>query len=193
MKPLAAGYDAIADDFIAARNSSVGVATVREWAKDLPHGGMVLDLGCGNGVPISATLMEEGLLVHGIDASPRMIAAFRQGFPAAIAECTTVEDASLPSGAFDGVIAWGLIFLLPPDVQALVIHKASDALAPGGRFLFTSPWQACEWADNLTGLSSVSLGAAAYQRIVGAEGLVLLEERDDDAGNHYYFSAKPAA
>lgn len=191
MKPLAAGYDAIADTFITVRDQSIGAATVREWAKELPPGATVLDLGCGSGVPISATLMKAGLAVHGIDASPRMIAAFRQRFPTATAECSTVEAAHVAAGAFDGVVAWGLIFLLVPEVQALLVRKASESLTPGGRFLFTSPWQTCEWTDNLTGLVSVSLGAEAYRRMLELEGMVLLGESDDEAGNHYYFAAKP--
>jgi len=48
----------------------------------LPDGANVLDLGCGTGVPITKTLIERGLHVYGIDASPSMLAAFRARFPA---------------------------------------------------------------------------------------------------------------
>ena len=87
------GYDAVASGFIASRrHSAIGAATVREWAKTLPPRGSVLDLGCGSGVPISEVLMNAGLLVHGVDASPAMIAAFQTTFPTAPTDCSAVED-----------------------------------------------------------------------------------------------------
>jgi 2-polyprenyl-3-methyl-5-hydroxy-6-metoxy-1,4-benzoquinol methylase len=171
--------------------SSVGVATVREWAKALPLRTAVLDLGCGHGVPISQALVDEGFAVYGIDASPSMIAAFRTRFPHAPAECNSVEDSEFFSRTFQGVVTWGLMFLLAADVQAKLIHKVSAALKPGGRFLFTSPHQACEWSDNLTRQNSVSLGSDAYRQIMERAGLVLVDEVEDEGQNHYYFIRKP--
>jgi SAM-dependent methyltransferase len=186
------GYEAVSKEFISGRTrSSVGVATVRQWAKALPRGAAVLDLGCGPGVPISQTLLDAGLAVHGIDASPSMIAAFRARFPNAPAECAAVEDSELFGRTFDGVTAWGLMFLLSPNAQHHLIQKVAAVLKPGGRFLFTSPHQVCEWADNLTRLKSVSLGSDAYRQIVEAAGLVLDDEAEDEGQNHYYFVRKP--
>ncbi len=65
------GYEAVALQFIARRgqsSSGIGVALVAEWARTLPAGATVLDLGCGSGLPISQTLMDRGLKVHGVDA-----------------------------------------------------------------------------------------------------------------------------
>ncbi len=173
--------------------SSVGVGTVREWAKALPPDAAVLDLGCGHGVPISQALVDEGLAVYGIDASRGMIDAFRARFPDAPAECGAVEDSEFFGCRFDGVVAWGLMFLLSPDAQTGLIHKVSAALKPGGRFLFTSPHQVCEWSDNLTGEKSVSLGSDAYRQILEAAGLTLVDEAEDEGENHYYFVRKPAS
>jgi cyclopropane fatty-acyl-phospholipid synthase-like methyltransferase len=167
------------------------VATVRQWAKDLPRGGSVLDLGCGNGWPISGVLIEAGVVVHGVDASPSMIAAFRARFRDAQAECSAVEDSHFFGRTFDGIIAWGLMFLLRPEAQSQLIHKVARALKNGGRFLFTSPWQVCQWSDNLTGQTSVSLGSEEYRRVLEAEGLVLVGEADDEGENHYFLALKP--
>jgi cyclopropane fatty-acyl-phospholipid synthase-like methyltransferase len=186
------GYEAVAGEFISRRaGSSVGVATVREWAKTLPPGSAVLDLGCGHGVPISQALVDEGFTVYGVDASPSMIAAFRARFPHAPAECSAVEDSQFFGRTFRGVVAWGLMFLLAADAQAKLIHKVSAALKPGGRFLFTSPHQMCEWSDNLTRQNSISLGSDAYRQIMEAAGLRLVDEAEDEGRNHYYFVRKP--
>lgn len=186
------GYEAIAGDFMSIRSdSATGADTVRAWARALPRGGAVLDLGCGHGVPISKTLIEAGLSVHGIDASSRLISAFRARFPDATAACTTVEDMELPGGSFDGAVAWGLMFLLAPETQAMLIRKVAATLKPGGRFLFTAPRQACAWRDSLTGQTSVSLGAGAYRELLEAEGFVLAGETEDEGQNHYYFATLP--
>lgn len=187
------GYETVADDFMSHRaGSTIGVATVRRWAKLLPPGGAVLDLGCGHGVPISQALVDEGFTVSGVDASATMIAAFRAQLPNAPAEHSEVEDAQFFGLQFDGVIAWGLMFLLTGDAQAKVIRKIAAALKPGGRFLFTAPQQGCEWPDNLTGQMSRSLGSDAYRRLVESAGLLLEDEADDDGQNHYFFVRRPA-
>src|SRR5215472_3451005 len=83
------GYESIAAEYIAGRGTggTLGASHVRRWASELPRGAEVLDLGCGTGVPISQALMESGLAVYGVDASPSMIAAFRRRFSDLPAEC----------------------------------------------------------------------------------------------------------
>jgi SAM-dependent methyltransferase len=187
------GYEALASSFMSCRSQSkVGVDIVREWANSLPPRGAILDLGYGNGKPISQVFFDEGFTVYGLDASPSMFAAFRAQFPGAQAECRMVEDSGFFERTFDGVVAWGLIFLLTPEAQCLLIRKVSRALNRGGRFLFTSPKRACEWSDALTGRKSASLGLEAYHRILIAEGLTPVGERQDDGDNHYYLTWKKA-
>jgi 2-polyprenyl-3-methyl-5-hydroxy-6-metoxy-1,4-benzoquinol methylase len=191
LKDPSNGYEAAAAQFMSARgHSDVGVAAVRTWAKALPSGAAVLDLGCGHGVPISQALVDAGVGLYGIDASPSMIAAFRRRFPNVPAECNAVEDSDFFGRTFDGVVAWGLMFLLEPKVQTSLIHKIAAALKPGGQFLFTSPQRICEWSDIITDKKSVSLGRDGYQAALRAANLVLTGEADDDGENHYYFVRK---
>ncbi len=185
------GYESVASRFMSSRSQSrVGVDTVREWAKSLPRCAVILDLGCGSGRPISQIFFDEGFTMYGLDASASMIAAFRAHFPGAQAECSMIEDSDFFDRTFDGVVAWGLIFLLTPEVQSLLIRKVSRVLNRGGKFLFTSPKQVCEWSDALTGRNSVSLGLEAYHRILIAEGLAPVGERQDEGENHYYLALK---
>jgi len=186
------GYEAVSKEFMSIRdNSSTGVSTVRGWAESLPRGSAVLDLGCGHGIPISEALIDDGFNVYGIDASPSLIAAYSSRFPNTPVESGLIEDSQFFGRKFDGVIAWGLIFLLAPDVQAALIHKVNLALKPGGRFLFTAPRQVCEWLDNLTGRESFSLGSDTYRKILQSQGLVVVRETEDEGENHYYSIWKP--
>ena len=186
------GYEAVASEFMVSRShSSVGLTTVRAWARTLVPGGSILDLGCGHGVPISRALLDDGFAVYGVDASARMTAAFRVHLPQAQVANEAVEDSRFFDRAFDGVVAWGLMFLLPAKVQSALIRKVAGALNPGGRFLFTSPEQACGWADLMTGRSSLSLGANGYKAALLAAGLTVVGEYRDDGDNHYYDASSP--
>ncbi|SRR5258708_2335209 len=188
---LSNGYEELAERFMTLRNQDIGVATVREWSRTLASGSSVLDLGCGHGVPVSQALIEEGFAVFGIDASNKMISAFRARFPGAPTECAAVEESAFFSRQFDGAVAVGLMFLLTLDVQTLVIRKVAKALNPGGKFLFTSPKECCTWKDLQTGRESISPGAEAYYQILRAEGLAVVGEQVDGGNNHYYLASKP--
>ena len=187
------GYEDIAPIFIAGRRSNrsgVGVSVVARWSEALPEGAAVLDLGCGTGVPISQALLERGFQVYGVDASARMIAACRARFPTVAAECSAVEDSSFFERTFDGVVAWGLLFLLEAEVQRRLIGRVAAVLASDGGFLFTSPRQACFWQDAMTGRTSISLGYEAYRDALEAEGMSLAGTAYDEGENHYYSAKK---
>ncbi len=187
------GYEEIAPAFIAGRGSDrnkTGVSVVSDWSRALPPAATVLDLGCGTGVPISQALIERGFRVYGVDASPKMIAAFRSRFPTVPLQCAAVEDSDFFGRIFDGVAAWGLFFLLASPVQHQLMRKVAAALRSGGRFLFTAPRQNCSWADLLTGRTSISLGYNAYRDALAAAGMPLIGTCLDDADNHYYFAEK---
>jgi cyclopropane fatty-acyl-phospholipid synthase-like methyltransferase len=186
------GYEQAADHFMSARNPRIGVAAVRQWSESLAPGSAILDLGCGHGVPISQVLIDEGFALFGVDASATLIKAFRERFPNARAECAAVEDSQFFQRKFDGIIAWGLMFLLSPDIQVNLFHKIANTLNPGGKFLFTAPEETVNWQDSLTARESFSLGAERYRQILRIEDLLLLGEQYDEGRNHYYLVSKPS-
>jgi SAM-dependent methyltransferase len=136
-------------------------------------------------------LLEERLSVYGVDASPTLIAAFRHNFPDVPVACERAEDSTFLKRTFDGVLAWGLIFLLPTDTQISLLQRIGRALAPGGRLLFTAPEVPCQWTDTLTGCPSQSLGALTYRDILHTAGLELIGQHDDEGQNHYYDALRP--
>jgi 2-polyprenyl-3-methyl-5-hydroxy-6-metoxy-1,4-benzoquinol methylase len=79
-------------------------------------------------VPISEALIAEGFEVYGVDASATMIEAFLRRFPEAHAQSASVEDSDFFRRTFDGVVASGLMFLLPAGIQALLIHKVARSI-----------------------------------------------------------------
>jgi SAM-dependent methyltransferase len=85
---------------------------------------------------------------------PSLVEAFRHNLPNTPVVCESVENSLFFNRKFDGVLAWGLLFLLLPEAQQSLIRKMADILVPGGRLLFTSPPEPLVWNDAMTGLES---------------------------------------
>jgi SAM-dependent methyltransferase len=196
MMDLSNGYESISAEWLATRgnrrtrSNAIGVTEVRKWAKTLPHGSSVIDLGCGPGFPITTVLVEEGLEVFGVDAAPSFVAAFRQNLPSTPVVCESVLESGFFDRRFDAVLSIGLIFLLKAEEQRRLIERFADALVPGGHLLFTAPVEPHLWIDVMTGLESTSLGAEEYRDQLAAVGLSVEGEYEDEGQNHYFDALK---
>jgi SAM-dependent methyltransferase len=190
------GYETVSAEFLAHRGNSrtrpnaIGVNAVRKWAKTLPQGSSVIDLGCGPGIPITVVLVEEGLQVFGVDAAPSFVAAFQHNLPGTPVACEPVLESSFFDRTFDAVLSTGLIFLLNAEEQHRLIQRFAEILVPGGRLLFTSTAKPHVWNDVMTGMESISLGAEEYRRQLSAVNLSVTREYEDEGQNHYFDALK---
>lgn len=183
------GYDNISNLYRQQRGN-IGATTVSTWAKSFAPGATVMDVGCGTGVPVTKILLEAGLHVFAIDASPNMIAIVNQQFPEVTTACEAAEESLFFHRLFDGIIAVGLIFLLPAKSQRILITNMCAALHPGGSLLFTAPLEKVMWEDVLTGRSSQSLGVKEYRELLSAAGISVIKELVDEGGNNYFYGVK---
>jgi SAM-dependent methyltransferase len=181
------GYEAMSREFLARRSTEIGVREVRKWAGTLPRGSSVIDLGCGPGFPITTVLVEEGLDVFGLDAAPSLVEAFQRNLPSTPIACEGVQESRFFHRTFYAVLAWGLIFLLKAEDQRRLIQSFAEILVPGGRLLFISSAKPAVWIDGMTG---VSLGTEQYRQLLGAVGISLVEEYEDEGENHYFDAFK---
>lgn len=193
------GYEGVAAEFLAGRGSrrghsaGIGVKEVRKWARTLARGAAVIDIGCGTGFPITQVLVAEGLNVFGVDAAPSFVEAFRRNFPDTPVACEAVQDSRFFDRTFDGVLAWGPMFLLSAEEQRRLIQRFAEILVPGGRLLFTSVAESVVWKDAMTGLESRSFGAEEYRKQLSAADLAILSEYEDAGQSHYFDAFKRRA
>jgi SAM-dependent methyltransferase len=186
------GYESVSKEFLTrrgdsrARSTAIGVKEVRKWAKTLPRGSSVIDLGCGPGFPITVVLVEQGLQLFGVDAAPSFVAAFQRNLPGTPVVCESVLESRLFDRTFDAVLSIGLMFLLKAEEQHRLIQGFPQILVPGGRLLFTATAKPAVWNDAMTGLKSISLGAAEYRKLLGAARISVTEEYEDVGQNHYF-------
>lgn len=185
------GWEGVASTFIGqAGRSTIGADALRRWTARLPAGSALVDVACGPGGPRGDALSRPDITRYAIDAAPTLVTHYRRRYPGAIVACEAAETSTFFGRQFDGIAAWGLVFLLPEAGQRGLIPRLAGALQPGGRLVFTAPHQTGAWDDVSTGRRSVSLGYAAYTDLIESSGLTLTGTEEDEGNNHYYHAVK---
>src|SRR5262245_49370219 len=187
-------YDQIAEWYMTDRGRTVGVAEALAVAATLPANSRILDVGCGNGVPITAALVNAGYRVVGLDSSAGMLAFFRINLADTPVVRGDARQCPFENGSFDEAISWGMMFHLPPGDQAAVFASVSLLLKPCSPFLFTAA-EIDGAAD--TGITGTMNGVTfhyyavpSYRTLIGEHGLVLVDVHDDPGVSTYYLTCK---
>jgi SAM-dependent methyltransferase len=187
-------YDLIADWYATDRGRSIGVAEALAVSATLPAHSRILDIDCGNGVPITEALVNAGHRVVGLGSSSGMLALFRINLPNTPLVRGDARQCPFAAGEFDAAISWGMMFHLPRVDQSAVFQSVSRALRPSAPFLFT----AAEIADGndagVTGaMNDVTLhsyGVPSYRTLIAEHGLVLVDVHLDPGVSTYYLTRK---
>ena len=187
-------YDLIAKWYASERVDQTGVSEATTLASSIARGSLVLDAGCGNGIPITRALLIGGHRVIGLDSSSAMLAHFKQNCPEAFAVRGIVESCPFANGVFDAAVAWGVMFHLNPDEAIRAIANVSRTLKRGAPFLFTSGdvdgFDAKESTMNGVTFRYFSYSAHSYRRILRDHGFTLVDVHADSANNTYYLAKK---
>lgn len=184
------GYDVIADRYLAW--SGDRPSPTRQRALDLVIAELathaeVLELGCGAGVPMTATLAARHR-VHGIDISARQIVLATKNVPGASFQQADMASVDFAEDSYDAVVAFYALTHLPRNEQGPLLERIVRWLRPGGLFFATMGVR----ADPGT-IEDDWLGAPMYfshhdaatnRRLVEAAGLTVtraeVEAEDED-------------
>jgi cyclopropane fatty-acyl-phospholipid synthase-like methyltransferase len=176
------GYDAVSlayrsDDGQPARSSAEDVSRYAGWVEELagllPGRAVVVDLGCGAGVPATRELADRGLRVIGVDFSAVQLSRARRLVPTARLVQADMTALRLRSASVDAVVSFYALIHVPLDDQQALFPRLRAWLRPGGYLL------AITGADRWTGTDDY-LGAkmfwdhadtATYLRWLTAAGL----------------------
>jgi len=151
----------------------------------IPAGGDVLDLGCGNGIPASKWLSDNGFRVTGVDLSDTMIKRARALVPGATflrGDVSDVREVDFEAGTFDAVVSFYALIHLPVPDQSEVIARMARWLQPGGVFMATvghTAWTGGEqdWLGAGADMWWSHPEAATYREWFGSAGLTIADER----------------
>jgi SAM-dependent methyltransferase len=192
-------YDLIAEWYASERVDPTGVPEVIALAQSIPRGGRVIDIGCGNGIPLTSALLSAGHRIVGLDSSSEMLARFRTNCPETPAVKGVVQSCPFADAVFDAAIAWGVMFYLNPDEAIKAIASVSRVLRAGAPYLFTSGdveggYTAKEDTMNGVVFRYFSYSVDSYRRILGEHGFTLIDVQADSGknGGTYYLARRSA-
>ena len=134
------GYDLLAPkfDYTPFRTPDSVLSIVREHFRPLAPVNSLLDLCCGTGAAIQAL---EGLYDHavGIDFSRGMLDVAAKGAEKRVVDFVLGNALYLPfKRNFDMIVSFGAFGHILAQEQARMISEISQALKPGGRFVFVT-------------------------------------------------------
>ena len=158
------GYDAISfayrgDDGQPASSSSEDVSRYAGWVEELasllPGMAIVVDLGCGAGLPATRKLTDHGLRVLGVDFSAVQLSRARYLVPAASLVQADMTALHLQHGSVDAVVSFYALIHVPLEDQLAMFPRIRCWLRHGGYLL------AITGADRWTGVETY-LGAEMF-------------------------------
>jgi ubiquinone/menaquinone biosynthesis C-methylase UbiE len=187
-------YDLIAEWYASERVDQTGVPEATTLASSIPGGSLSLDIGCGNGIPITRVLLSGGHRVIGLDSSSAMLARFKRNCPEAFAVRGMVESCPFADCMFDAAVAWGVMFHLKPEDAVKAIANVSRIVKRGAPFLFTSgdldDFAGTESKMNGVVFRYFSYSVDNYRRILSDHGFTLVDFHEDSGNNGYYLTKK---
>lgn len=127
-----AGYEKAAEAYLADRRQvAPDVAALRQLLSRLTPGSLVLDAGCGAGLPI-AHLLSRAHQVVGVDFSTRQLALAASNVPTAALVCMDLTRLGFAAGVFDAVVSYYAIIHIPREQHAGILTDCYRLLRPGG-------------------------------------------------------------
>jgi cyclopropane fatty-acyl-phospholipid synthase-like methyltransferase len=158
------GYDAISlayrsDHGQPASSSSEHVNLYAGWVEELarllPEMAVVVDLGCGAGLPATRELAARDLRVIGVDFSAVQLGRARRLVPAARLVRADMTQLRLRPASVDAVVSFYALIHVPLDDQRALFPRIRSWIRPGGYLL------AITGADRWTGTEEY-LGAEMF-------------------------------
>ncbi len=170
---------------------------VAEFAALVPKGARILELGCGDGIPVAHILCQD-YDYTGVDISSVQVETAKQNLPVATFLTADMTELPFPDGSFQGVIALYSIIHVPLDEQKELLHSIYHWLQPQGYFLCVLG--SSEWTGLVEGwiLPEVTMywshtNAQTYAQWLAAIGFEVVKEEhipDDGGAIHAMFLLK---
>jgi SAM-dependent methyltransferase len=196
------GYDALS---YAYRADDADEGRYKPWLDQLrarlAPGSAVLDLGCGNGVPVARALAGAGHRVTGLDISDVQVSRARRLVPAATFVRADAAVAQFATSSFDAVVCLYALIHLPLATQPALLGRVADWLRPGGWLLAVAgqtAWTGREvnWLGGPGTMWWSQADAASYRQWLTDAGLEITEQDflpEGNSGHALFWARRPSA
>lgn len=165
------GYNAVAKEYLQSRLSgSQRLPLVEDFTALVPIGGVVLDAGCGAGVPLTQRLARN-YRVLGLDFSMSQLRLATGLVPTVLFACQDIASLGLAARSVDAVCSFYAIIHVPRKKHYAVLQGIHRVLRPGGYALL------CLGAEDLPEeLADYQGGAMYWSHFDGGTYLRMLSE-----------------
>ena len=126
------GYNVIARKYYQDRDLFNNKDQIDDFVKHLPENSVVLDIGCGGGVPVLKTMVENGFTAKGIDFSRGMLELAKKNVPEAEFILGDVMKTDFDPSSFDGIISTYAIIHIHRSYHPALYQKIFSWLKSGG-------------------------------------------------------------
>jgi len=198
------GYDRVSYAYRPDEPDAQVVRQYEEWISLLrarvPSGGVVLDLGCGCGLP-ATQLLAQRYAVTGVDISPVQIKRATKLVPQAKFLCADMAMVDFASASFDAVVSWYALIHVPLAQQPMLLRRIAGWLKPGGVLMAivgNTPWTGI--VENWLGVKGGTMywsheGEETYRRWLREAGFDVEWTRfvPEGKGGHVLLFAKKGA
>jgi SAM-dependent methyltransferase len=165
----------------------------------LPTSAVVLDLGCGCGVPVARFLAGAGHRVTGVDISDVQVERARRLVPSGTFLRADATRLALPLASFNAVVCLYALIHMPLADQPYLIDRIATWLCPGGWLLATvghDAWTGTEdnWLDGPAPMWWSHADAATYRSWLQQAGLTIASEEfvaEGTSGHTLFWAQRP--
>lgn len=124
-------YDRHVDEYERKTKDLAPIKWMRKFMKEIPKGGDILDIGCGNGRD-AKIFIDNGFHIVGIDYSLPMIQRARSNVPHADFLQMDMLSLKFPPETFDGVWSMTSLLHIPKTEISKVLDNIHQLLKPKG-------------------------------------------------------------
>lgn len=183
------GYNKSAKNYAAGRDLFKNSKYLEILNQRLKPDSLVLDIGCGNGVPIDAYLENHGHRIIGIDISEKQIELARKNLKNQRFDLKDMSEIDLGSYQVDAVVSFYAIFHIPREQHGELFKKINSFLQVNGLILITlgaGEWEGSEdnffgakmyWSQNAPETNVKLLNETGFE--------ILLNEIDETGGEKH--------
>lgn len=178
-------YNQVAKAYTEDRASWRGNKYLQRFIRELPKRASILDLGCGDGVPVDEILIKKNFLVTGLDISEVQIERARRNCPRGSFQVKDMAGLEFGEYSVDAVVAYYSIFHLPRKKHLEFLKKINSFLETGGKILITMGDKDFEGLHDFHGVQmwSSHYGIEKNRELVKEAGFDILFEEIDKRAN----------
>lgn len=183
------GYNKIAKDYISNRDQFKNDKYLEKFTKLLQPNSLILDIGCGAGIPVDKYLIGKGHKVIGIDISEKMIELAKENVPGAEYAVRDMSELKVNDFKVDAVVSFYAIFHTPRTKHQDLFKKINSFLPEGGLILVTmgsSDWQGNEKDFHGTEMFWSHYGSEKNRELITTAGFkIIFDEVDLTEGERH--------